>query len=162
MIIRPAHAGDADRITEFWNPIILTSTVSFSDILMTPATVAELIATRRAVGHEFFVAETNGRVMGFATYVQFRTNNGYRRTVEHTIILDPVAHGLGMGRALMAAVEEHAAAAGHHSIFAGVSAENDAGIAFHAAVGYREVARLSEVGWKFGRWLDLVLMQKML
>ena len=162
MIIRPAHAGDAARIVDFWNPLILETTVTFSDILMTTVSVSELIESRRAAGHEFFVAEIDGRVMGFATYVQFRTNNGYRRTVEHTIILPPDAHGLGIGRALMTAVEQHAAEAGHHSIFAGVSAENEAGIAFHAAVGYREVARLAEVGWKFNRWLDLVLMQKML
>ena len=62
----------------------------------------------------------------------------------------------------MAALEDHAKAAGVHSLWAGVSAENSAGIAFHRSVGFAEVARLPEVGHKFGRWMDLVLMQKIL
>jgi phosphinothricin acetyltransferase len=162
MIIRPAVSGDIVPILEFWNPLIRETTISFSDELYTLESLDGLIRERRSKGHEFFVASEADTILGFATYVQFRTNNGYRRCVEHTIILAPESQGRGAGRALMSAVEAHASAAGHHSIFAGISAENAAGIAFHAAIGYGEVARLPEVGWKFERWLDLVLMQKML
>ena len=82
--------------------------------------------------------------------------------MEHSVILAPEGRGRGLGRALMAAIEAHAAGQGAHSMFAGVSAANPDGRAFHARIGYRELAVLPEVGFKFGRWLDLVLMQKML
>lgn len=82
--------------------------------------------------------------------------------MEHSIHLEPLARGQGLGRALMQAIETHALARGTHSMIAGVSGENATGIAFHAALGYRTVATLPESGFKFGRWLDLVLMQKFL
>jgi phosphinothricin acetyltransferase len=82
--------------------------------------------------------------------------------MEHTIILAPAAIGRGLGRSLMAAIEAHARGQGVHSMFAGVSGENAAGIAFHAAIGYVPVAVLHQVGFKFGRWMDLHLMQKLL
>ena len=97
-----------------------------------------------------------------ATYGQFRASNGYARTMEHTIILAPGASGRGVGRALMTAIEEHARKAGVHSMFAGVSGRNPDGIAFHAALGYVEVARLKEVGWKLGRWHDVAWFQRTL
>jgi phosphinothricin acetyltransferase len=100
--------------------------------------------------------------VGFASYAQFRGGVGYRHTMEHTIILGPAARGRGLGRALMTAIEDHARAGGTHSLFAGVSAGNPEGRAFHAAMGFAETAVLPQVGYKFGRWLDLVLMQKFL
>ncbi len=161
-LVRPARPGDIPAILGFWNPIIRDTTVTFASDQKTGPGLLEMIATRRRDGHEFLVAEDAGRVLGLVTYAQFRGGNGYARAMEHTIILAPEARGQGVGRALMAAVEEHARARGAHSMIAGVSAENAAGIAFHAAVGYPEVARIPEVGWKFDRWLDLVVMQKML
>ena len=84
----------------------------------------------------------------------------YARVKEHTIVRTRDAHGQGAGRALIEALCDHARQAGVHSMIAGVSGENTPGIAFHKAVGFTEVARLPEVGFKFGRWLDLVLMQR--
>ena len=162
-LVRPARPADAPAILGFWNPIVRETTVTFASDEKTEAGLLATFAERRAGGHEFFVAEdAAGRVIGLATYAQFRGGNGYARAMEHTIILAPEARGRGAGRALMAAVEDHARARGAHSMIAAVSAENAAGIAFHAAVGYPEVARIPEVGFKFGRWLDLVIMQKML
>jgi L-amino acid N-acyltransferase YncA len=162
MRIRQAEDGDCAAIVEIWNPYIRTSDVTFNSVEKTAAGLAADLAAKRAAGYPFLVAEADGTVLGFATYGQFRASNGYARTMEHTIILAPGASGRGVGRALMTAIEAHARSAGVHSMFAGVSGRNPDGIAFHAALGYAEVARLKEVGWKLGRWYDLVLMQKML
>ena len=121
-----------------------------------------MIAARQAAGHGVFVAEEGGGIAGFASYGQFRGGIGYVRSLEHTVLLDPGARGRSVGRALMDAVLAHAAAAGGHVMIAGVSGENDAGKAFHAAIGFDFVARVPEVGWKFGRYLDLWLYQKIL
>lgn len=158
-MIRAALAADAAAIAAFWNPMIRDTAITFNPVEKTPEDVADMIATRAC----FLVAEGGGRVLdGFATYAQFRGGLGYAFAQEHTIVLAPGGRGRGTGRALMAALEDHARAAGHHIMVAGVSGSNPDGIAFHAAIGYREVGRVAEAGWKLGRWHDLVLMQKML
>ena len=98
-------------------------------------------------------------VLGFATWGQFRGGVGYRYTIENTVLLSPDARGKGLGRSLMSALIDRARAAGHHSMWAGISGENPDGVAFHAAMGFEEIAVLPEVGQKFGRWMDLTLMQ---
>jgi L-amino acid N-acyltransferase len=160
--IRPAIAADATAIAGLWNPLIRDTPVTFNTVEKSPAEVAGMIAARAAAGHAFLVAEGPDGLLGFASYSQFRAGPGYARTMEHTVILAPQARGRGIGRALMAALEDHARAGGVHSMFAGVSSGNPEGRAFHARIGYAEVATLRAVGWKFGQWLDLHLMQKML
>jgi len=162
MSVRPATPADIPAILEIWNPLIRDSAVTFNATEKSAADLAQMIADKAAAGHGFFVAEADGMVLGFASYGQFRGGIGYAKTMEHTIILAEGARGRGLGRALMSAVEDHARAHGAHSIFAGVSAENPAGRAFHQAMGYRETVTLPQVGYKFGRWMDLHLMQKML
>lgn len=161
-LIRPATAADVPAILAFWNPVIRDTTVTFSPTEHSAEGLAELIASRQAAGRAFLVAEADGVVLGFASYDQFRKGPGYAHAMEHTIILAPAARGRGAGRALMTALEDHARAGGAHVMVAGVSGENGPGQAFHAAIGYAEVGRVPEVGYKFGRWLDLVLMQKRL
>lgn len=161
-MIRPAGPQDAAAIAAIWNPVIRSSVATFNSAEKPVEEIAALIAARQSDGHGFFVAEDHVAVLGFAHYGQFRGGVGYRHTGEHTVILSPDAGGRGLGRALMARIEDHARDGGMHSLFAGVSAENTAGVAFHAALGYAQVARLAQVGRKFDRWFDLILMQKML
>ena len=162
MKIRDAGPGDSAEICEIWNPVIRDTDATFNTVEKTPQALRVEIGARQAGGHAFLVAEQGARLLGFATYGQFRASVGYRRTMEHTIIIANQARGRGVGQKLMQALEGHARAAGVHSMFAGVSHVNLRAIAFHAALGYQEVARLPEVGFKFNRWYDLVLMQKML
>jgi len=161
-MIRPAAEGDVAGILAIWNPVIRDTLATFNPVEKTAGDIARMIAERAAAGHGFLVAEGAGGIAGFATYGQFRGGAGYARTMEHTVMLAPSARGRGIGRALMGALEDHARAGGAKSMFAGVSAANPEGRAFHARLGYGEVAVLPAVGFKAGRWLDLVLMQKFL
>lgn len=162
-MIRPATVLDAPAIAAIWNPFIENSAITFNPLVKRPEDVAEMIVTRTTAGHGFLVAQDDeGAITGFATYAQFRSGLGYSKTMEHTIILAPTVKGRGQGRALMTAIEAHAREEGAHQMIAGISAENALGIAFHASQGYTEAARIRDAGWKFGRYMDLVLMQKFL
>lgn len=160
-MIRRATPADADAIAALWNPWIRDTAITFNPVEKSPEDVARLIAKRDGLGHATFVAEADG-LLGFASYAQFRGGVGYATCMEHSILLAPRARGRGVGRGLIAAVCDHARGAGAHQMIAGVSAENPEGIAFHAHMGFAEVARLREAGRKFGRFIDLVLMQKFL
>jgi len=160
MKIRSANASDAPEIATIWNPVVRDTAVTFNSVEKTPSEIAELINVRQSAGHAFLVAESDAQILGFSSYSQFRAGVGYAKTMEHTVIVAPQAKGKGIGRFLMVAVEDHARANGAHTMFAGVSGENTAGIDFHKALGYVQVAVLPEVGYKFGRWMNLHLMQK--
>ena len=160
-MIRPARSDDAQAVADVWNPWIRNTAVTFNSIEKTAADITAMMAARAAGGHGFFVAADQS-LLGFASYTQFRGGIGYAHAMEHTVVLAPEARGRGIGRALMSRVEAHARAAGAHVMIAGVSGENAEGRAFHLALGYREIATLCEVGYKFGRWMDIVLMQKFL
>lgn len=156
MKIRPATTADAPAIAAYWNPLIRGTTITFASAEKTVTEVATMITTRPW----FFVAEADGVILGHVTCAQFRGGDGYVHSHEHTIIVDPAAKAHGVGRALMATLEDAARAGGVHVMVAGISAENAPALAFHAALGYVETGRMPQVGRKFGRWLDLVLMQK--
>jgi len=163
--LRPAAEVDAAAVAAgvaaVWNPVIRDTLFTFNSIEKSTDEIASMIRDCARQGRPFILAEdADGEIRGFATYAQFRGGIGYARTMEHTIMLAPSARGRGCGRRLMASLEDAAARAGVHSLIGGISAENPAAIAFHKALGFAPVARLPEVGYKRGRWLDLVLMQK--
>lgn len=161
-MIRHATPADASAVADLWNPIIRDTVITFNPVEKTVADIEDMIRSRQAGGHAFMVAESGGRLTGFGTYAQFRTGLGYARSMEHSINLSPDARGQGTGSALMQALEDHATAAGVHCLVGGITATNEGSIRFHARRGYREVGRMPEAGWKFGRYHDLVLMQKIL
>ncbi len=156
--IRPARMADCAGLADLINPMIRDTTITFTTAPKDALTIGALLAG----GQTHWIAEHEGALLGYATYFPFRGGPGYAHTKEHSILLAPQARGRGVGRALMAVMLDHARAEGVHSMMAGVSGENPAGRAFHAALGFAHVARLPQVGFKFGRWLDLDLMQKML
>ncbi len=158
-IIRPATTADASAVAALTNIIIRDTTTSFKSEATTPEKQTAAITER---GPAFLVAQDGDTFLGYATYFPFRGPDGYQHTVENTIVLTESARGHGIGKLLMTQLFTNARSAGIHSMFAGVSAENPAGITFHAKLGFTELARLAQVGRKFDRWLDLVLMQKML
>lgn len=162
-MIRPAQPEDAPALVALLNHWILNTAVTFNPVPKTEAEVRAMIAAKAQSGHGFFVTtDATGRLIGQASYGQFRDGAGYRTCMEHSISLLPDAMGRGTGRALLAAVEGHARQAGAHQMIAGVSAENPDGRAFHARLGYRVIATVPQAGFKFDRYIDLVLMQKFL
>lgn len=161
-MIRPAQAADAPALAALLNHWIEHTAVTFNPVPKTTDDILLMIAAKSAAGHAFLVAEAAGKVIGQASYGQFRGGEGYRTCMEHSISLLPGTHGQGLGRALLTAVEDHARAFGAHQMIAGVSGENPAGRAFHARMGYAHIATIPQAGYKFGRHMDLVLMQKIL
>lgn len=157
-MIRLASLADASDIAKIWNHAIRHTTITFNPVEKTVSEIVNLITLDMPC-----LVFTNGsKVLGFARYSQFRGGDGYRFTVEHTIMLHADAHGQGAGRALMDALCQIAKDAGKHSIYAGISGENPNAVNFHVKMGFTIAAVLPEAGYKFGRWLDLVLMQKRL
>lgn len=161
-MIRQAVRGDAAAIAAIWNPLIRDTMVTFQPHPRPPAEIAALIAARAGEGHPFLVAHLGREILGFATYAQFRPGPGYAKTMEHTVILGPGQQGRGLGRKLMAAIEDHARARGIRAMVGCITSENTGSLHFHARLGYAEVGRMPQVGWKFGRHHDLVVMQKLL
>ena len=104
----------------------------------------------------------DSHVVGFAGYGTFRTKDGYISTVEDSVFLEEGFRGQGLGTQLLTRLMEEARARGVHSMVAAVTSENEASIHLHTSVGFRQAGYLPQVGHKFGRWLDLVLLQAIL
>jgi len=160
--IRDAIESDLPAIVAITNEAIANTTAVWNS---TPATLEARTAwmrDRQARGFPVLVATDGGKVVGFASFGDFRPFEGYLHTVEHSIYVAPEAQGRGVGKALLAALVGRARALGKHVIVGGIEAGNTASIALHTRAGFVETGRLPEVGQKFGRWLDLVFMQLVL
>lgn len=162
MTLRPMRETDLDAIRAFWNPMIRDTLVTFGSEEKSASAIRDWLAARDAADFGSFTALIDDHPVGFASYCQFRAGSGYVGCLEHTIILAKAAHGRGLGRRLMQAIEDHARAAGHRAMIGAVSGGNPDGRAFHDKVGYDLVGTLPQAGWKFGRAWDLWLMQKTL
>jgi L-amino acid N-acyltransferase len=160
--ISAASSSDIPEITEIYNRVIATSTAVFSDQEVTEQDRLEWLESRRARGFPILVARDEGRTVAFASYGDFRAWPGYRFTVEHSVHVAVSHRRQGLGRRLVEALVEHAGHAGLHVVVAGVDADNVASLALHESLGFERVAHLREVAWKFERWIDLVLLQRML
>lgn len=161
-MIRPATDADCPAIAAIWNAVIRDTVFTFTTQEKTPAGLRDLLADCTAEGRGLFVAVQGGDIAGFATYAPFRPGPGYAHTMEHSVHVADGARGQGIGRALMAALETHARSRGTHVMIAAISAPNGAARAFHTALGYAQAGSLPQVGFKSGKWLDLVLMHKRL
>ena len=162
MIIRDAQENDFTQITAIYNEVLLSSTAIYRD---EPAPVEERVSWWRGrlqQGYPTLVACDGGSVVGFASFGDFRVWPGYRFTVEHSVNVHASARGQGVGTALVKALLPRAAALGKHVIIGGIDAENAASIRFHERLGFERVAHFKEVGFKFGRFLDLVFVQRLI
>ncbi len=158
--LRAAELGDAGRLAEIRREIVLDPDLTFTTHLPLAGEIEAEIALAKETSTPYLVLEDNGVVVGYATWKQFRPGPGYAHTVEHSLHLAPVARGQGGGRILIEALVDYARSCGVRTLIAGISGVNPGGIAFHGKMGFVEVARLRSVGYKAGRWLDLILMQR--
>jgi phosphinothricin acetyltransferase len=163
MELRDAGPGDLPGILAIYNEVITASTAVYA---LLPTTLEERrtwFDARVASGYPVLVAVRGGHVIGFSSFGDWRTSwPGYRYTVEHTVHVASDARGTGVGRQLLEALFPRALALGKHVMLGGIDAENQASIRFHERLGFVPVAHFREVGHKFGRWLDLVFVQKVL
>ena len=162
IVIRDASAEDALAILHIWNANISSTLNTFNSRIKTEAEIKDTILETNKKNYGFFVSEREGSIIGFATYFQFRTGVGYAKTLEHTIVISDHMQRYGVGKALMGRLLEDAKRKNFQSIFAGVSGSNERAVNFHASLGFQVVAELPRVGYKFDKWLDLILMQKFL
>jgi L-amino acid N-acyltransferase len=160
--LRDAEPADVPAINALANALIATTTVAWTEEHESLEWRQAWLEAQGRAGNPVLVAEAEGMVVGFATFGDFRDSEkwpGYRFTVEHSVHVSSDHHGGGVGRALMEALMARAVAAGKHTMIGAIDGENTGSIRFHERLGFVEVGRLPQLGFKFGRWLDLVLMQ---
>jgi L-amino acid N-acyltransferase YncA len=162
MDIRHATEADLPAILAITNDAILNTTSSWNVHPTTLEARHQWLLDRQGAQLPVLVGVIDGVVAGFGSYGSFRAWDGYRLTVEHSIYVDGTFRRRGVGRLLLAALIDHATEARMHVMMGVISADNEISIALHEQFGFAIVGRLPEVGRKFDRWLDLVLMQKML
>ncbi|WP_315972598.1 N-acetyltransferase family protein [Rhizobium sp. NRK18] len=162
LIIRDAVEADLAAIRDIYNHAVEHTTAIWNEVLVDLDNRKAWFDARLKQGYPVLVAERAGRVAGYASYGDWRAFDGYRHTVEHSVYVDKDARGGGIGRMLMEELIRRAAAQGKHVMIAAIEAENQASIRLHETLGFRGVGRFTEVGQKFGRWLDLYCMEKVL
>jgi L-amino acid N-acyltransferase YncA len=164
MLIRDARLDDLPEVVSIYNEEIPTTTAIWTERFQTLEERTAWFAARNARGFPTVVAEESSRIVGVAGFGDFRdsvTKEGYRFTVEHSVHVTSRHWGRGVGRALVQRLFEEAVRRNIHAMVGGIDAANTGSIAFHERLGFREVARMPEVGFKFGRWLDLVFVQRL-
>lgn len=158
--IRPATPDDLTGILAITNDVIANSTAIYNDRTETLEDRRTWYEARVKLGYPVLVADAGGGIAGFASFGDFRSWPGYRYTVEHSVHVHCDFRGQGLGSSLVRALVPLAQGLGKHVMIAGVDAENLASIRFHERLGFERAALFREVGRKFGRWLDLVLLQR--
>jgi phosphinothricin acetyltransferase len=161
--LRPSSEADVPAITAIYAHHVTHGTGTFET---TPPTEADMAARRADVlakGLPYLVAELDGRVLGFAYCQWFKPRPAYRFSAEDSIYLDPDAAGQRIGNKLLTELTKQAEAAGIRKLIAVIGdSANARSIGVHRAVGFRHVGTIESCGWKFDRWLDIVLMEKSL
>jgi L-amino acid N-acyltransferase YncA len=161
--IRPSRDQDLPAITAIYGHHVLHGTGTFETTPPSEADMAGRRADVLAKGLPWLVAEDGGRVLGFAYCQWFKPRPAYRFSAEDSIYVDPEASGRGLGRALLAELTRQAEARGIRKLIAVIGdSANAASIGVHRALGFNDAGVIRSCGWKFERWLDIVLMEKAL
>jgi L-amino acid N-acyltransferase YncA len=155
MNIRPVEPGDAPRIAEIYNPYVTDTIVTFELEPVTPEEIGRRIAAITRDYPYLVLEDGSGTVAGYAYASRFREREAYRFTAEVTIYLDRGRTGAGLGSMLFAGLLERLRGTDLRALIGAIALPNDPSARLHEKFGFRNVARLEKVGFKFDRWIDV-------
>jgi phosphinothricin acetyltransferase len=161
LTVRRSQEGDLEEITEIYNDAVLNSTATFDSEAKSLREKGDWVEAHDS-GNPVLVAVEKGKVVGWGSISPFSDRYCYGRTVEDSIYVRAGFRGRGIGKAILAALIGEAKKSGHHAIIGRIDGENEVSIRLHRSMGFKEVGVLREVGHKFGRWLDVVMMELVL
>jgi phosphinothricin acetyltransferase len=153
-VIRPSTTADARRIAEIYNHHVRETVVTFEEQPVSDKEMARRLAETTA-SYPWLVSEVDGKFAGYAYASSWKRRSAYRYAVESTIYLAPEFHGRGLGAALYRALIADMRVRGFHCAIGGIALPNPASIALHEKLGYKYAGQFREVGWKFGKWVDV-------
>ncbi len=160
--VRDARREDLPAILDIYNQVIASTTAVYSE---SPVDLADREAwwqARMARRFPVLVAHSSHGILGFSSFGDFRAWPCYHTTVEHSVHVREGHRGRGLGTLLLRPLFARAAALGKHRMIAAIDAQNAASLALHTRLGFTHAGHFTEVGFKFGRWLDLVFLQRSL
>lgn len=161
LLVRDAREDDMAAVQHIYAHEVTTRLATFEEL---PPTMDDMLARRDdvlAARLPYLVAELDGAVVGYSYATKYRPRPAYRYTAEDSVYVAPEAQGSGIGRALLTELLTRCADAGVRQVIAVIGDSDNAGsIALHKALGFRHVGTFTAVGYKFGRWVDTVLMQR--
>lgn len=160
MPIRDALPADVAALREIYNDAVAHTTAIWNETMVDEANRLAWLQDRLGRGYPVLVAtDAQDRVLGYASFGDWRAFEGFRHTVEHSVYVHRDARSSGIGRQLMQALIGRARSLGKHVMVAAIESGNTASIGLHEQLGFVCTGRMPQVGTKFGRWLDLVFMQ---
>ena len=162
MLVRHAIESDVLAILDIYNEIILNTTAVYQYEPHTLQMRKEWFETKKEQGFPVFVAEDNKTVTGFSTIGTFRNWQAYKYSVENSVYVASAYRGKGIGKLLIPPLIDAAIQLEMHTIIAGIDATNEVSIRLHKHFGFEKVAHFKQVGYKFGKWLDLTFLQLIL
>ncbi|HXR04196.1 MAG TPA: GNAT family N-acetyltransferase [Verrucomicrobiae bacterium] len=159
--VRPATESDLAAINDIYNHYVHHSTCTYQE---EPESLDGRRQWFRHHGdkHPVIAAEAGGHVVGWGSLSAYHARSAYRRTVENSVYVHHQHHRRGIGSLLLQELIVRARSLGHHAIIAGIDADQPASVALHTKFHFKQVGRLEQVGFKFGRWLDVVYMELVL
>jgi phosphinothricin acetyltransferase len=160
--VRNATEEDLPAMLEIYNEIILNTMAVWHEQAHTLEMREEWFSQKKEQGFPVFVAELNGLVVGFSTIATFRPWSGFRFTVENSVYVRPENRGQGVAKLLLPALIDASKQLNIHAIVAGIEATNEVSISLHEKFGFIEVAHFKDVGFKFGKWMDLKFLELIL
>jgi L-amino acid N-acyltransferase YncA len=153
--LRSAMPDDAEAITAIYNHFIETTVITFEEDVVDAVELRRRITDIQSAGLPWLVVEENGAVVGYAYAAPWRSRSAYRFSVETTVYLRPGSAGRGFGKTIYTELLKQLKACGMHLAIGGITLPNAASVALHESCGYQKVAHFREVGFKFGKWLDV-------